>query len=204
MIEATFAWKDAKDGGPPRNRTRQKEAAQLSWNYSCVVASVLVAKGLPNGRASLYPARWWAHMVGALRVDPHKHYANYPPQKDRRDAGGSARVEIFWPPRTRVPIVPLAAVISGRRSSPQGVSPRLRAGGRSSGRFGRICPSKCVLAIGSSPVERTRFTSFLIVLSCEPFRPPRGHSTAAHSSPAPSAERLGLLQNCRSPRSATS
>ena len=25
--------------------------------------------------------QWWAHLVGALRVHPHKHYANYPPQK---------------------------------------------------------------------------------------------------------------------------
>src|SRR5713101_4156914 len=28
-------------------------------------------------------AQWWAHLVGALRVHPHKHCANYPPQKDR-------------------------------------------------------------------------------------------------------------------------
>jgi hypothetical protein len=28
-------------------------------------------------------AEWWAHLVGALRVHPHKHYANYPSQKDR-------------------------------------------------------------------------------------------------------------------------
>jgi len=27
--------------------------------------------------------RWWAHLVGALRVHPHKHCANFPPQKDR-------------------------------------------------------------------------------------------------------------------------
>jgi len=28
----------------------------------------------------------WAQLVGAPRVHPHKHYANYPPQKDRRFA----------------------------------------------------------------------------------------------------------------------
>jgi hypothetical protein len=28
--------------------------------------------------------RWWAHLVGALRVHPHKHCADYPPKKDRR------------------------------------------------------------------------------------------------------------------------
>jgi DNA-binding MarR family transcriptional regulator len=27
--------------------------------------------------------QWWAHLVGALRVHPHKH-ANYPPQKRSR------------------------------------------------------------------------------------------------------------------------
>jgi hypothetical protein len=32
--------------------------------------------------------QWWAHLVGARRVLPHKHDANYPPQKDR----GSARL----------------------------------------------------------------------------------------------------------------
>jgi len=26
---------------------------------------------------------WWAHLVGALRVHPHKYWADYPPQKDR-------------------------------------------------------------------------------------------------------------------------
>jgi hypothetical protein len=26
---------------------------------------------LSNGRAALYPAQWWAHLVGALRVYPH-------------------------------------------------------------------------------------------------------------------------------------
>jgi hypothetical protein len=33
--------------------------------------------------------QWWAHLVGALRVQPHKHCADYPPQKieDLRDIG---------------------------------------------------------------------------------------------------------------------
>ena len=34
---------------------------------------------------------WWAHLVGALRVHPHKHCANYPPQKDR-GATASGRI----------------------------------------------------------------------------------------------------------------
>jgi hypothetical protein len=45
---------------------------------------------------------------------------------------------------------PLAAAWGGR-GSPQEISLRLMAGGRSGGRFGRIRLSKCVLAIGSSP-----------------------------------------------------
>ncbi len=36
----------------------------------------------------LHPPQWWAHVVGAIRVHPHKHYANYPPQKDRGFARG--------------------------------------------------------------------------------------------------------------------
>src|SRR5437762_9915935 len=30
----------------------------------------------------LSPATWWAHLVGAVRVHPHKHRAVYPPQED--------------------------------------------------------------------------------------------------------------------------
>jgi len=30
----------------------------------------------------------WAHLVGALRVHPHKHRADHPPQKDRGFARG--------------------------------------------------------------------------------------------------------------------
>src|SRR5687768_12354079 len=32
---------------------------------------------------AVVPGRWWAHLVGALRVHPHNHYANDPPEKDR-------------------------------------------------------------------------------------------------------------------------
>src|SRR5881409_1677407 len=32
--------------------------------------------------------RWWAHLVGAPRVDPHKYDANYPPHNVRRFARG--------------------------------------------------------------------------------------------------------------------
>jgi hypothetical protein len=41
-------------------------------------------------RASIV-TRWWAHLVGAHRVHPHKHYADYPPQKieDLRGAGAT-------------------------------------------------------------------------------------------------------------------
>ena len=38
-------------------------------------------------------AQWWAHLVGAHRVHPHKHDANYPPQKDRGFARG-ARTDV--------------------------------------------------------------------------------------------------------------
>jgi len=27
--------------------------------------------------------KWWAHLVGALRVHPHERWADHPPQKDR-------------------------------------------------------------------------------------------------------------------------
>ncbi len=40
--------------------------------------------------------RWWAHLVGALRVHPHKHCANFPPQKDRRNASAAARRRHEW------------------------------------------------------------------------------------------------------------
>jgi hypothetical protein len=56
---------------------------------------VLVAKGLPNGRAPMYSAQWWAHLVGALRVHPHKHCANYPPQKDRENSGNPEFMFVF-------------------------------------------------------------------------------------------------------------
>jgi hypothetical protein len=36
--------------------------------------------------------QWWAHPAGALRVHPHKHYANYSPQKDRGCARGGCGV----------------------------------------------------------------------------------------------------------------
>lgn len=33
---------------------------------------------------------WWAYQVGALRVHPRKHEADYPLQEDRRCAGGGS------------------------------------------------------------------------------------------------------------------
>ena len=33
-------------------------------------------------------SQWWAQLVGALRVHPHKQDANYPPQRDRGCARG--------------------------------------------------------------------------------------------------------------------
>src|SRR6266498_280681 len=41
---------------------------------------------------SLCSAQWWAQLVGARRVHPHKHCANYPPQKDRGLARGARHV----------------------------------------------------------------------------------------------------------------
>jgi hypothetical protein len=44
----------------------------------------------PDRQLSAFPSRrdhhmlwWWAQVVGALRVHPHKHDANFPPQEDR-------------------------------------------------------------------------------------------------------------------------
>ena len=45
----------------------------------------VVAKGVPTAEWLPNPVQWWAHLVGALRVDPHEHYADYP-QKDRGSA----------------------------------------------------------------------------------------------------------------------
>jgi hypothetical protein len=42
-------------------------------------------RGLPQPRPLARP-RWWAHLVGALRVHPHKHYANFPLQEVRGTA----------------------------------------------------------------------------------------------------------------------
>ena len=59
----------------------------------------MVAKRLRNGRAPLYPARWWAHLVGALRAHPHEHDANFPLQKDPFGAPGDERSlsrELAW------------------------------------------------------------------------------------------------------------
>ena len=66
----------------------QKISVSINGNFG------LVAKGLPNERAPLCPARWWPHLVGARRVHPHEHYANYPPQKDRGFARGAALLSI--------------------------------------------------------------------------------------------------------------
>jgi len=48
-----------------------------------------VAQGLP-GRAPLHPAHWWAHLVGAPRVHPHKHELTILRKEieDLRDVGG--------------------------------------------------------------------------------------------------------------------
>jgi len=35
-------------------------------------------------------AQWWAQLVGALRVHPHKQWADFPPQQDRGFARGGA------------------------------------------------------------------------------------------------------------------
>jgi prepilin-type N-terminal cleavage/methylation domain-containing protein len=46
-------------------------AAPYNEEMNCMTARA-VARG-----------RWWAHLVSAPRVHPHKHYADYPPQKGR-------------------------------------------------------------------------------------------------------------------------
>jgi hypothetical protein len=44
---------------------------------------------LSNGGAPLYAAEWWAHLVGALRLYPHKHAPTILRKKieDLREAG---------------------------------------------------------------------------------------------------------------------
>jgi hypothetical protein len=75
-------------------------------------------------------AEWWAHLVGALRVHPHKHYANYPHKSDRRNFEVGGYLQIYWPFRI---------VAWGRRSLARAGSLRksldvsgmvVRAGGR--------------------------------------------------------------------------
>jgi len=41
--------------------------------------------------------QWRAHLVGALRVHPHKHYVNYPPKKDRGFARDARRSQVEHP-----------------------------------------------------------------------------------------------------------
>jgi len=55
---------------------------------------------LNDGRAPHGAAQWWAHLVGVLRVHPHKHWANYPPQ-EVRGAADCRRVVSFSKRRTR-------------------------------------------------------------------------------------------------------
>src|SRR6266571_3499568 len=54
-------------------------------------------------------AQWWAHLVGALRVHPHKHWANYPPQEDRGCARGGR------PSVDRKRNIPRSDTLTGRR-----------------------------------------------------------------------------------------
>jgi hypothetical protein len=50
----------------------------------------LWTEGTPSQGAHI-TSEWWAHLVGALRVHPHKHDAHYPPQKieELREAGAT-------------------------------------------------------------------------------------------------------------------
>src|SRR5262245_11768132 len=50
---------------------------------------------------------WWAHLVGALRAYPHKHYANYPP----KTVGGPVQFAPVW---SGTPISGSLAVSQGR------------------------------------------------------------------------------------------
>jgi hypothetical protein len=52
-----------------------------------------------------YPQRWWADLVGAPQVQPHKHSADHPEKKDRGVPGDSVSRELFWPQLMKVPIV---------------------------------------------------------------------------------------------------
>src|SRR5438067_9415673 len=50
-------------------------------------------QGFRGRRQTSGPCWWWARLVGAVRVHPHKHYANSPVQKDR-GAARSVRVRV--------------------------------------------------------------------------------------------------------------
>src|SRR6266566_4587674 len=59
----------------------------LTWSNLLIVMSLgwsrAVGHQLPTPSA---PGPKWAHLVGALRVYPHKHWADYPPQEVRGTA----------------------------------------------------------------------------------------------------------------------
>jgi len=77
-------------GGQGRNRVGASDWFSGAFSVTAYLvrfavrggASPVVAKGYRRLSAR-HPPRWWAHLVRALRVHPHKHCANYPPQKDR-------------------------------------------------------------------------------------------------------------------------
>jgi len=57
--------------------------------YSCLsppTANLDLTQRTPETSPRQEQFEWWAHLVGALRVHPHKHWADHPPQKDRGTA----------------------------------------------------------------------------------------------------------------------
>jgi hypothetical protein len=59
--------------------TEQLRQLVPTWRW----AAVSLPLHTPVARHQL---EWWARLVGALQVPPHKHYANFPPQKARGTA----------------------------------------------------------------------------------------------------------------------
>jgi hypothetical protein len=62
------------------------------------------SQGLVRATVSI-PPWWWAQLVGAPRVHPHEHYANYPQTKDRGVVGASVGCAFFCPQLMKVPMV---------------------------------------------------------------------------------------------------
>jgi len=69
-------------------QTGRHPMEHIDGTDSRTLESPKVAQCLPGRAPPDSGPQWWALLVGALRVYPHKHCANSPPQKDRGFARG--------------------------------------------------------------------------------------------------------------------